>query len=167
MNEPNWYALWVKSRSEFVTARELTRKKIESFVPAATRVRQWADRKKKVDFPLFPGYVFVHINPKTEEFLNTVKTRGSVGFVCLEPGRPTSIPVQEISSLKLLLASGNQFDVYPAFKQGTTVRVKRGPLSGAVGILGKREGQDMFIVNIDILGRSVGTRISAEDIEQA
>ncbi len=167
MNEPNWYALWVKSRSEFVTSQELNRKGIESYVPAATRVRQWADRKKKVDFPLFPGYVFVHILPKADEFLNVVKTRGSVCLVCLEPGRPTSVSPQEIESLKVLLQSGTTFDVYPAFKEGTAVRVKRGPLYGAVGILAKRKDQDMFLVNIEILGRSVGLKIHAEDVEQA
>jgi transcriptional antiterminator NusG len=167
MSEPNWYALWVKSRSEFVTSHELSRKGIENYVPAATKMRQWADRKKKIDFPMFPGYVFVHIPPKADEFLNVVKTRGSVCFVCLEPGRPTSVPPQEIESLQILLRSGSQFDVYPAYKEGTTVRVKRGPLYGAVGILAKRKDQDMFLVNIDILGRSVGLKIHAEDVEQA
>jgi len=167
MSKPNWYALWVKSRSEFVTSQELSRKGIENFVPAATRVRQWADRRKKVDFPLFPGYVFVHILPGGEEFLNVVQTRGSVCLVCLEPGRPTSVSPQEIAALRILLESGSQIDVYPTLKEGAAVRVKRGPLSGAVGILEKRKGQDIFLVNIEILGRSVGARISAEDIEQA
>ncbi len=165
MNELNWYALWVKSRSEFVTSQELSRKGIENYVPASTKVRKWADRRKKVDFPLFPGYVFVHVLSRADEFLNVVKTRGSVCLVCLEPGRPASVPPQEIESLKLLLQSGSQFDVCPAFKEGITVRVKRGPLSGAVGTLANRKDQDMFLVNIDILGRSVGTRIYAEDIE--
>ncbi len=167
MSEQNWYALWVKSRSEFVTSQELNRKGIESFVPAATRVRQWADRRKKVDFPLFPGYVFVHVLPKADEFLKVVKTRSSVCLVCLEPGRPTPVSSQEIAALKILLKSGSQIDVYPTLKEGATVRVKRGPLSGAVGVLEKRKGQDVFLVNIEILGRSVGARISAEDIEQA
>ncbi len=167
MNEPNWYALWVKSRSEFVTSRELNRKGIENYVPAATRIRQWADRRKKVAFPLFPGYVLVHILPMAEEFLNVVKTNGSVCLVCLEPGRPTPVAPQEIESLKALLQSGSQIDIYPALKEGTTVRVKRGPLSGAIGTLVKRNGEDMFLVNIEIFGRSVGTKINPEDIERA
>ncbi len=83
MNEPNWYALWVKSRSEFVTSQELSRKGIENYVPSTTRVRQWADRRKKVVFPLFPGYVLVHILPMAEVFLNVVKTHGSVCLVFL------------------------------------------------------------------------------------
>jgi transcriptional antiterminator NusG len=167
MNELNWYALWVKSRSEFVTSQELRRKGIENYVPATTKVRQWADRRKKVEFPLFPGYVMVHILPMAEVFLNVVKTHGSVCFVCLEPGRPTPVPPQEIASLKALLESGNQLDIYPALKEGTAVRVKRGPLSGAIGVLEKRKGENIFIVNIEILGRSVGTRIHADDIDPA
>jgi hypothetical protein len=47
------------------------------------------------------------------------------------------------------------------------VRVKHGPLLGTVGILARREGRQMFLINIDILGRSVGLKISAEDVELA
>lgn len=163
----NWYALRVRSRHEFVTAEELTRKNIANFLPSVPRTRQWKDRKKTVDFPLFPGYLFVHLDPRPGVFLNVLKTRGSVCFVSLEPGRPTAVLPQEIESLKILLQSGSQLDVFPAFKEGTTVRVKRGPLSGTVGILAKRKDQDMFLVNIEILGRSVGLKIHAEDVEQA
>ncbi len=167
MMTENWYALRVRSRHEFVTAEELTRKNIANFLPSVPRTRQWKDRKKTVDFPLFPGYLFVHLDPRPGVFLNVLKTRGSVCFVSLEPGRPTAVLPQEIESLKILLQSGSQLDVFPAFKEGTTVRVKRGPLSGTVGILAKRKDQDMFLVNIEILGRSVGLKIHAEDVEQA
>jgi len=161
----NWYALRVRSRHEFVASEELARKGIENFLPSVSRVRQWKDRKKTVDFPLFPGYVFVHLAARPGVFLDVLKTRGSVCFVSLEPGHPTSMPPEEIAALKAMLMSGEQLDVYPAFKEGTVVRVKHGPLLGAVGILAKREGRQMFLVNIDILGRSVGLKISAEDVE--
>ncbi len=163
----NWYALRVKSRHEFVAAEELARKGVENFVPFVSRVRQWKDRKKVVDFPLFPGYLFVHIAPKPDAFLDVVKTRGAAYFVSLEPGRPTAVPGEEIASLKSLLESGEPLDVFPAFKEGTAVRVKRGPLRGAVGVLAKRKDHHMFFVTIEILGRSVGLKICAEDVEQA
>lgn len=167
MVEFNWYALWVKSRHEFVAAQELSRKGIENYLPAVTRVRRWADRKKEVLFPLFPGYVFVYVQPSNAEFLNVVKTQGSVCLVCLEPGRPAPLHREEIASLKILLESGNEFDVYPMLKKGSPVRVKQGPFAGAVGILEKRSEHDVFIVNIDILGRSVGMPMHAEDLDQA
>jgi len=163
----HWYALRVRSRHEFVASEELTRKDIENFLPSVSRVRQWKDRKKKVDFPLFPGYVFVHLDPLPGAFVNVLKTRGSVSFVSLVPGQPTSVSPEEIASLRAMLMSGEQLDVFPAFKEGTVVRVKQGPLRGTVGILAKREGRQMFLINIDILGRSVGLKICAEDVELA
>jgi transcription antitermination factor NusG len=163
----SWYALRVKSRHEFVVSQELSRKGIDNFLPAVTRVQQWKDRKKMVDFPLFPGYVFVHLVPAPGEFLNVVKTRGSVSFVSLEPGHPTAVSPDEISSLRVMLESGGPIDVFPSLREGTSVRVKRGPMLGAVGVLAQREDHHMFIVNIDILGRSVGLKIHAEDVEQA
>jgi transcriptional antiterminator NusG len=167
MMSENWYALWIKSRHEFVTSEELTRKSIVNFVPSVARTRQWKDRKKVVNFPLFPGYLFVHIAPEPALFLDVVKTRGSVGFVSLEPGHPTSIAPEDIDSLKTMLACGEPIDVFPAFKEGMTVRVKRGPLSSAVGILIKKEEYHIFIINFDILGRSVGLKICADDVELA
>ncbi len=167
MMTENWYALRVKSRHEFVTSDELTRKDIENFLPSVSRVRQWKDRKKVVNFPLFPGYLFVHLEPQSGAFLDVLKTRGSVCFVSLEPGKPTSLLPEEIAYLRVMLESGEQLDVLPAFKEGTAVRVKRGPLCGIVGILAKRENHHMFFINIDILGRSVGLKICSEDVELA
>ncbi len=167
MDQANWYALWVKSRHEFVVSQELSRKGIDNFLPSVAKVRQWKDRKKVIDYPLFPGYLFVHLIPGPGKFLDVVKTRGSVSFISLDHGEPTSIIPEEIDSLKIMLASGEQIDVFPALKEGMLVRVKRGPLQGALGILAKREDHHIFIVNIEILGRSVGLKIYAEDVEKA
>jgi transcription antitermination factor NusG len=167
MMTENWYALRVKSRHEFVTSAELTRKDIENFLPFVSRMRQWKDRKKNVKFPLFPGYVFVHLAPQPGVLLDVLKTRGSVCFVSLEPGKPAFVSPEEIASLKVMLESGEQLDVFPAFKEGTAVRVKRGPLCGIVGTMVKRENHHMFFITIDILGRSAGLKISAEDVELA
>ncbi len=163
----NWYALSVKSKHEFVTRDELRKKKIETFLPSVMKLRQWSDRKMKVEFPLFPGYLFVFIVPHPEEFLPVMKTRGAAGLVCLETGHPTPVLPEEIQSLRTVIESGRPFDVYPRFQEGARVRIRRGPLRGAEGILAGKEEQDMFFVNIEILGRSVGLHICPDDIEQA
>ena len=51
-----WYALWTRSRHEQVVREQLEQKHIESFLPTVTRWSRWKDRKKKIDWPLFPGY---------------------------------------------------------------------------------------------------------------
>ena len=165
--ECNWYALYVKSRHEFVTQGELSRKQITTFLPSVKKTRQWKDRKKFIQFPLFPGYVFVYIQAKPDEFTNVLKTRGAVHLLSTETGYPTPVSSEEINSLKLILESGQAIDIYPNLKKGTSVRVKRGPLAGAEGIISNKVDQYIFVVNIDMLGRSIGVRISADDIESA
>jgi len=160
-----WYALYVRSRHEFVTQGELTRKGICCFLPTVKKMSQWKDRKKLVEFPLFPGYIFAFVHPYTDGFLSVLKTRGAVDLVATEPGVPTPVPEEEMNSLMILMGSGQKIDVYPELRQGTRVRVKRGPLLGAVGTLESREDQYQFLINVDILGRSVGVRIYADDIE--
>lgn len=163
----NWYALHVRSRHEFAASSELQRKGIESFLPSVMRVSRWKDRNKHVEFPLFPGYLFVHIAARPDEYLRVVTTRGTVRLLSLEPGYPTPVPADEIDSLRVLLMSGKPFDVYPCLTPGTRVRVKRGPLTGAEGVLALREDPCLFHVNIEILGRSVGVKVYADDVEQA
>ncbi len=160
-----WYAVHVKSRHEFVALNELKEKNIEAFLPSAKRVSQWKDRKKVVEYPLFPGYLFARISPGPEEFLAVLRTRGVVTFISLEPGKPTPIVSEEITSLRLLVESGSEIDVYPHLKQGTRVRIKCGPLKNAEGILSKKENEYLFQVNVELLGRSVAIRMAAQEIE--
>ena len=166
-NGLNWYALYVKSRHEFFTRDELIKKGIDTFLPSVIKLRQWKDRRKHVECPFFPGYLFVCISPYPEDFLKVLKTRGAVTFVSLEPGQPTPVQPEEISSLKILIESGEELDIYSHLKEGTKVRVRRGPLKGAEGVLKKREDRYIFNVNVDLLGRSVGVKIYADDIEAA
>jgi transcription termination/antitermination protein NusG len=165
--EHNWYALYVKSRHEFVTQGELSRKKITTFLPSVERIRQWKDRKKFIQFPVFPGYLFVYIQARPNEYTNVLKTRGAVHLLSTEIGCPTPVSPEEINSLKLIIESGQTVDIYPNLKKGTPVRVKRGPLAGAEGIISNKLEQYIFVVNIDMLGRSIGVSISADDIESA
>jgi len=167
MTNANWYAVYVKSRHEFVVSGELQRKGIETFLPSVTKLNQWKDRKKLVDVPLFPGYLFISIAPDPEEFLRVLKTRGTVTFISLEPGHPTPVAHEEIRALKILLDAAGKIDVYPLLKQGSRVRIKSGVFRGAEGILARKKDHHLLLVSIDLLGRSVGVKIYADDVEAA
>jgi transcription antitermination factor NusG len=140
---------------------------VESYLPSIKKNRQWSDRKALIEVPLFPGYLFVYVRPNADDFLGVLKTRGAVSLLSLIPGHPTPLPAEEIYSLRLLVESGNELDIYPFLKEGAPVRIKRGPLTGAEGILSKKEDHYMFLVTIEILGRSVGVKIYADDLEAA
>ncbi len=163
----NWYAVYVKSRHEFVARGELLKKGIETFLPVSKRLSQWKDRKKLIEVPIFPSYLFVYVAPHPAAFLDVLKTRGTVQMVSLERSNPTPVYEEEISSLKLLVESGEEFDIYPHLREGERVRVRRGPLAGAEGVLEVKSDQFRFLVNVNILGRSVAVNIYADDIEAA
>ncbi|MDA8087085.1 MAG: UpxY family transcription antiterminator [Nitrospiraceae bacterium] len=161
----NWFALYVKSRHEFVACEDLGRKGIEAFLPRVKRLRRWSDRGQFVDFPLFPGYLFVRTMPGPEHFVNVLKSRGAVALVSALPGQPIPVSDEEISSLMIMVESGRELDVTPHIKEGDRVRIKGGPLKGAQGVLDRKEGQYVFFVNVELLGRSIGVKVYSDDAE--
>ncbi len=160
----NWYAAYVKSRHEFIAESELSKKEIETFLPVVRKLRYWKDRKKWVSFPLFPGYLFIRTQPRYENFLQILKTQGIVTLLSSN-SNPIQVPDDEIINLKIILESGKEIDIYPEFKEGSRVRIKKGPLTGAEGKLYLKDKKYMFLVEINILGRSVGVQVYAEDLE--
>jgi transcription termination/antitermination protein NusG len=164
-DESDWFVLFVRSKHEFVVEKELSKKNIETFLPTVQKFRQWTDRKKLINFPLFPGYLFVHMNPCPEEFSKVLKTSGSVKLISSEIGNPTPVPTEEILSLKILIENTRHFDIYPYLKEGSRIRIKKGPLKGVEGFLKIKESQYICIINIEILGRSIGVKVYADDLE--
>ncbi|MDI6802118.1 MAG: UpxY family transcription antiterminator [Thermodesulfovibrionales bacterium] len=164
---PKWYAIHVKSRHEFKVMERLTNTGIEAFLPAVDRLSRWKDRKKLLSFPLFPGYLFVHIDKIYKEMLSVLKTPGVVRFLGMIPAEPEPVPDEQIISLKKLIDSKEDIDPYPYLKEGQRIRIKKGPLAGVEGMFLKRPGQHILIVSVDILRQGVSVKIDASDVESA
>lgn len=160
-----WYAVYVRSRHEFTVQQQLAQFNIDCFLPVVERLRRWKDRKKFVTFPLFPGYLFVHIENRKDAFLSVLKIPGVVKFLSLRPGPPDAVPDAQIEALKNLVASGKDLEPYHYLREGQRVRIKWGPLAGVEGILTERRGQHMLVLAIDILQQGASVKIDAADVE--
>ena len=160
-----WYAVYVRSRHEFKVREEFLKSRIENFLPAVDRLRRWKDRKKLVTFPLFPGYLFVHIPGSRDAVLSVLKTKGVVRFLGRTAGAPEPVPDMQVESLKTLVASGRDIEVYPYLHEGERVRIKWGPLAGIEGILKEKRGQHLLVLSIDILQQGASVRVDAADVE--
>ena len=77
--DASWFAVWTRSRHEQVVRDQIERKNFDAFLPTITRWSRWKDRKKKIDWPLFPGYCFARFNE--EESLAILKCTGVVSIV--------------------------------------------------------------------------------------
>ena len=151
--EKKWFAVYTKSRSEKRVYERLLQNNIESYLPLQKTLKQWSDRKKWVEQPLFTSYVFVHIEQK--DYQSVLQTDGVVKFIGFE-GRAVSIPEGQINSLKLLVDSQADIEVSTMdFEEGREVKVAVGPMKGLLGKLVKQGSKKRFIVRIDQINQSL------------
>jgi transcriptional antiterminator NusG len=157
----SWYALWTRSRHEQVVREQIERKQIDAFLPTITRWSRWKDRKKKIDWPLFPGYCFARFSP--EESLAVLKCTGVVNIVSVD-GKPAPIPEHEIESIRRLIESDLQYDPCPLIREGMMVEVKHGVLKGVVGRLVRKGAHARLVLSVDLIGQGVSVEVDAADV---
>jgi transcription antitermination factor NusG len=162
-NEYVWHAVYVKSRAEKKALSDLQAKDIEAFLPLQKKLRQWSDRKKWVDMPLIPGYLFVKVSRK--EYDLALQSNHIVTYVRFE-GSAAVIPERQIDYLKLLLKQDNlNIEITrEQLEPGQTIEVIAGPLIGLRGKLIKRNGKNTVAIELENIGHSALIEISVEDI---
>jgi len=159
----NWFAVYVKSRAEKKAQTELQAKDIETFLPVQSKLRQWSDRKKWVEMPLIPGYLFVRICRK--EYDSVLQSNYVVSYVRFE-GTAAIIPDNQIDYLKLMLKQEN-LDIEITrenLELGQMIEVIRGPLIGLRGKLVRINGKNKVAIELNGLGYSALVEILADDI---
>ncbi|TAN45237.1 MAG: UpxY family transcription antiterminator [Nitrospirae bacterium] len=162
---PFWFAVHVKSRHEFKVQERLAKSGIEVFLPVVERLSKWKDRKKLVEFPMFNGYLFVHIHRAHGAMLTVLKTPGVARFIGLTPGDPEPVPDEQIESLKKVVENKEAIDPYPYLKEGNRVRIKRGALSGVEGLLVQKAGQHLLVLSVDLLQQGISLKIDSSEVE--
>jgi transcription antitermination factor NusG len=157
-----WYALYTKSRHEQVVKTQLDQKAIENFLPLYERVSQWKDRKKRIHWPLFPGYVFVKI--VEGDRLDVLKTHGAV-YIVSNGLDPLPIPEEQILSVRSFVEGKLKCDPHPYLKIGNRVRILEGPMKGVEGILIRKKNKSCLVLSVDIIQRSVSVELDGWGIE--
>lgn len=162
-----WYAVHTRSRHEQKVSGRLTDKSIHTFLP---KIEVWSrrrDRRKRMQIPLFPGYLFVNVELDNYICLDILKTPG-VAYIVGNNGKCHPIPGNQIVSIQNALAKGALLTSYPYLKVGRRVRVVNGPLTGCEGILLRyKTNKQRLIMSVDLLGQSLSTEIDEADVEPA
>ena len=158
---PAWYAIWTRSRHEQVVRDQLERKGLEAFLPTITRWSRWKDRKKQIDWPLFPGYCFARFIGNDR--LPVLTCSGVVNIIAFD-GEIVPIPEHEIESIRRLVESDLQFDPCPLIREGMMVEVTHGPLKGVVGRLVRKGAHARLVLSVDLIGQAVSVEVDAADV---
>ncbi len=158
-----WYAIHTRSRHEKQVDMFLSERGIETFLPLVHTLSRRKDRKKYIDTPLFPGYMFVNVDK--ERLFDVKYTRGVTRIIGTDIDVPTPIPDKQILDLKSITESDVQLDQFPYLEKGRAVRVKAGPLKGIEGILVERKGHYKLVIRIDLLQKGAAAEVFISDID--
>jgi transcription antitermination factor NusG len=153
-----WYAVHVRSNFERLVYRSLSDKGYDLFFPTYTARRQWSDRSKETDVPLFPGYLFCRFD--AGQRLPIVTTPGVVQIVG-NGKTPEAVSDQEIEAIERVLQSGLPYQPCPSMRIGQTVVVDSGPLSGVHGQLLQIRSRYRLVLSITLLQRSIAVEVDA------
>lgn len=159
-----WFALYTRSRHEKFVNDELRKKRIETFLPLRKVTRHWSDRKKIIEEPLFPGYLFVR-TPFIDRW-NILNTVGVVSFVG-KKSDPIEVPEAELVSIRRFTEQEIRLDPFPYLKEGDRVYVRSGPFKGVEGFVVRKDRHCRLVISLDLLMQSVSVVIDEACIEPA
>ena len=150
-----WYACHTRARREKRVARFLLDRDIGAYLPTVPLTRTWADRRKVVEFPLFPGYVFARFGLLE---LHRVLTVPGVATVVRMGGRPAAIPAAEIDNVRRVAAGLALTRTVPEpqpLRDGEAVCVIDGPFRGVSGVVSEMRGRRRVLVGLHAIGLGI------------
>jgi len=158
-----WYAVYTRSRFEKQVQIELQDQGIEAYLPLIKTVRQWSDRKKTVEVPLFSSYVFVHIDRRFYD--QVLQTNGVVKYITFE-GKAASIPADQIDNLRIIVNSNEKVETtWETRRKGDRVMVTAGSLKGLKGELITYGDRRKVLVRIDSINQNLIVEVHSSLIE--
>lgn len=146
-NKSKWHVIYTNPRAEKKAAEFLLKKGIEVFLPLHKELKIWSDRKKWVEIPLFPSYLFVNISPNLYyEVLNTQHVSRYVYF----DNKPAIIRENQIKLLRQILEEKVEVDaVKHDIKPGDRVKIVGGAFSGFEAELVTFKGVKKVLIRIE------------------
>lgn len=155
-----WYAAFVRSNQERMITQRLEYFGIEYFLPSCRVVHQWKDRIVKLDRPLFPGYVFVHI-PYVDRA--RVLTLPNVVSIVGTKDAPSVVPEEEIAWIRAGVERAHA-EPHPYLKVGERVVITQGALAGAEGMLLRIGKKSRVVITVESINRAFSVEVEEEAV---
>lgn len=155
-----WHVLHTRSRQEKAVAELLDNSGVEWYLPLYKRVRVYGHRKRVVEAPLFPSYVFMR--GQREQAFDLISNKRVVQIL---PVRDQKRFEHELEQIRRAIDGEAHLDPYPYLREGVAAVVRSGPLKGVEGIVESRTRCDRLILCVQTLGRAVAIEMDAALLE--
>lgn len=160
--DKHWYAVYVRPSHEAQVAKRFCTREIENFLPQYQVQHKWKNRcTKKLDLPLFPGYLFAHIS--TAERVRVLEVPS---VLCLvgTAHRPLPLLDSEIDALRAGLAARNALP-HPFLKVGERARIRGGALAGMEGVVLRGKNIARVVISLELIMQSVVVEVDWDELE--
>jgi transcription antitermination factor NusG len=158
----HWYAVYTVPQHEKSALKQLDIREIESFLPTYETVRVWKNRQRmKLVLPLFPTYLFVHINSRER-----AKVLQAPGVLQIVGNSRESVPLPDAEVE--FLRSGfcrQRIEPYRDLIIGERVRIKSGVMQGLQGTLVRKSNSMRFVLTLELINQHAAIQVDAEDLE--
>jgi transcription antitermination factor NusG len=162
--EARWYAAYTCANHERRVAQQLAERRFESFLPTYRSVRRWKDRRKELQLPLFPNYVFVRMD--LVDRIRVLQVPGLISLVAFQ-GQPAALDDSDVDRLRTGLGGTGRVEPHPYLTVGRRVKITGGAFSGLEGILLRRKDRLRVVLSVELIQRSVAIEVWESDIAPA
>ena len=138
-----WFVIYTKSRNEKKVAELLQKNGVETFCPLVKLKKNWSDRKKIVETPLFNSYVFVNLSEKDRNVVFNVP--GVIRYV-FWLNKPAVVRDCEIESLKAMLSETMDSFSIENYQIGDTIKISEGAFKGVEGVIEKQTNTKLHLI---------------------
>jgi len=163
----SWYVVRTQSRAEEKALRHLANQGFRTYLPRYRRRVRHARRNEIVLRPLFPGYLFVHLDPEQCRWRSI---NGTVGVYEILTSGDTPLPVPERIVAEIMAREDETGAVKlapPSFARGQAVRLLEGPLADVSGLFEEMRDENRVILLVSLLGRKVRMQVSVAAVAAA
>ena len=162
-----WYAAQLKPNGLAIAERNLARQGIESFCPWQIETARRNQHLHNIRQPLFPGYIFVRVDPRAGLWRKLRNTRGLTRLVQTDPRAPTPLPDALIEGLRQRCDADGQLAALPDLAPGDCVRVISGPFAEFVARIERITPDARIRVLFDLMQRKVAVELDPAQLRRA
>jgi transcriptional antiterminator RfaH len=163
----SWFVVRTQSRAEVKAMQHLINQGFVAYLPRYRRRVRHARRNEIVLRPLFPGYLFVNLDPERCRWRSINGTVG-VREILTNGDTPLAVPDRIIDEIRAREdETGAVKLVAPTFARGQVVRLLEGPMADVNGLFEEMRDENRVVLLVSLLGRKVRMQVPAAVVAAA
>jgi transcription antitermination factor NusG len=154
-----WFVCHTKPRCEKKFSHLLKIERITHYLPLVSTLRRYATRERRIEKPLFPGYVFAELEPERKNRVYQLDLLVRTIWV-----EEQALFLRQLDDVRRIVESGLQATLVPLLKKGTPVRITAGPLRGVEGLVEDPSAPKGVLISMDVLQQGILVPVPVEHI---